>query len=168
MASGVTTDDDVLALYERSVDDVYRYASRLTGGDLSWADELVQDTYLHLLHRARAGEVADIDTGWLIVACRRRFLDQLRRDRRRQAREVRVMPIDTSTTGQGRATEALDRLPVDQRTVLVLKYVDELTVVEIADEIGRSVHATESLLARARTALRHTLEEEEEGRIDDR
>jgi DNA-directed RNA polymerase specialized sigma24 family protein len=35
----------------------------------------------------------------------------------------------------------------------VLKYLDELSVDEIATEIDRSVHATESLLARARLAL---------------
>jgi RNA polymerase sigma-70 factor (ECF subfamily) len=38
--------------------------------------------------------------------------------------------------------------------VLVLRYVDDLSVAEVAREMGRSVHATESLLTRARTALR--------------
>ena len=60
----------------------------------------------------------------------------------------------------GRAVAALDRLPADQRLVLVLKYVDEMTVAEVARELGRSVHATESLLARARTALRAAVDQE--------
>jgi hypothetical protein len=55
-AGGVMTDDEVLALYERSVDDLYRYATRLTGGDRAWADELVHETYLSLLRRVRRGE----------------------------------------------------------------------------------------------------------------
>lgn len=32
------TDADLLALYERTVDELYRYASRLTGGDATLAD----------------------------------------------------------------------------------------------------------------------------------
>ena len=36
----------------------------------------------------------------------------------------------------------------------VLRYVDELSVPDVARELGRSVHATESLLVRARAALR--------------
>ena len=47
------TDADLLALHERTVDELYRYASRLTGGDATLADELVQETYLGLLRRIR-------------------------------------------------------------------------------------------------------------------
>jgi RNA polymerase sigma-70 factor, ECF subfamily len=152
------TDDEVLTLYERTVDGVYRYATRLTGGDRTWADELVQETYLHLLRRVRAGESAAVDVGWLIVSCRHRFLDQVKQERRRRDRERRsAEPAHSDVGAGGRTVEALDQLPADQRAVLVLHYVDELTVAEIAREIGRSVHATESLLVRARAALRTAL-----------
>jgi len=154
------TDDDVLALYERSVDTVYRYATRLTGGDRSWADELVQDTFLQVVRMVREQRAADLDIGWLIVACRHRFIDQLRQQRRRTARELGVAGPASEPPGDGPAVAALDRLPADQRLVLVLKYVDELSVAEVAHEIGRSVHATESLLARARTALRAIVDQE--------
>ncbi len=43
--------------------------------------------------------------------------------------------------------------------MLVMRYLDGLTVAEIAEQLGRSVRATESLLARARAALRKQLEE---------
>ena len=154
------TDDDVLALYERSVDTVYRYATRLTGGDRAWADELVQDTFLQLVRMVREERAADLDIGWLIVACRHRFIDQLRQQRRRRARELRVGGPALESPSDGPAVAALDRLPADQRLALVLKYVDELSVAEVAHEIGRSVHATESLLARARAALRALVEAE--------
>ena len=35
-----------------------------------------------------------------------------------------------------------------------MRYVDEMTVAEIAGTMGRSVHAVESLLARGRDTLR--------------
>jgi DNA-directed RNA polymerase specialized sigma24 family protein len=43
--------------------------------------------------------------------------------------------------------------------VLVLKYLDDLTVEQIASVLDRSVHAIESLLARARRALIREVEE---------
>ena len=152
------TDEEVVALYERSVDPLYRYATRLTGGDRAWADELVQETYLQLVRRLRSGPPFQPDTGWLIVSCRHRFLDQLKQDRRRRERERHdVLPAADVTAGEagdGALTAALGQLPPDQRVALVLRYVDELSVPDVARELGRSVHATESLLARARAALR--------------
>jgi len=155
------TDDELLELYERTVAGVYRYATRLTGGDRPAADELVQDTYLHLLRRVRSGEQLAVDQGWLIVSCRHRFLDQMKQDRRRRARERRAEPPlggSRAETG-GQALDALDRLPADHRAVLVLRYVDGFGVEDTAREMSRSVHATESLLTRARAALRNALME---------
>lgn len=155
------SDDEVLDLYERTVAAVYRYATRLTGGDRADADELVQETYLHLLRRVRAGEALTVDQGWLIVSCRHRFLDQLKRDRRRLAREGRRRVVATPSFDEvgGPAVAALHQLPAEHRAVLVMRYLDGLTVAEIAEQLGRSVRATESLLARARAALRKQLEE---------
>lgn len=151
------TNDEVLALYERAVEDVYRYAMRLTGGNRAWADEVVQDTFVGLLERSRGPAAQTVDVGWLIVSCRHRFLDGIKRERRLKARQLRsAEPIDADS-GSGRAVEALDELPTDQRIVLVLKYIDQLSVTEIAAEIGRSVHATESLLIRAKASLRRQL-----------
>ena len=56
------------------------------------------------------------------------------------------------------ATEALSRLSDGQRAVLVLRFIDEMSVPEVAAAIGRSVHATESLLVRAKQELRKQYE----------
>lgn len=153
--------DAVAALYEQTIDEVYRYATRLTGGDRVFADEIVQETYLQLLNGASAPRRVDI--GWLIVSCRHRFLDAIKRDRRRIAREHRShQPQTVATDPAAEATDLLAELSSEHRLVLVMKYVDELGVADIAAEIGRSVHATESLLARARAALRSQLMRGEE------
>ena len=44
------------------------------------------------------------------------------------------------------------------RQVLVMKYLDELSVSQIADEMGRSPVQVQSLLQRARDGLRRALE----------
>ncbi len=152
-------DGDLLALYDRTVDDVHRYASRLTGGDRARTEDLVQETYLGVLRRQRAGEQPELTTGYLIAACRSRFLDDLKATDRRHRRELRVWrpeaAADDPADGSRLTTaDALAHLPADQRAALVLRYVDDLPVDEVAEHLGRSVHATESLLARARTALR--------------
>ena len=58
-------------------------------------------------------------------------------------------PTEHDVLARLAAVEPLHRL------VLVLRYVDEVTVPAIADTIGRTVTATNSLLAHARAELRH-------------
>ena len=52
------------------------------------------------------------------------------------------------------AENVLARLPESHRTVLALRYMDDCSVPECAQLIGRTVHATEALLVRARRAFK--------------
>jgi len=52
---------------------------------------------------------------------------------------------------------ALDQLPFDQRAVIVLREIDEMSYDEIADSLGVAVGTVKSRLARAREQLRATL-----------
>jgi RNA polymerase sigma-70 factor, ECF subfamily len=165
------TDADVIALFERSVDDLYRYATRLTGGDRAWAEELVQEVFVQVVRKVRSSPDVDLDEGWLRVACQHRFLDDLKARRRRSRRERRSMHLHERRGPAGQPafdadyeafdpTEMLGQLPADQRVVIVLRYVDDQSVPEIAERIGKSVRATESLLARGRVSLRRLMEVE--------
>lgn len=49
---------------------------------------------------------------------------------------------------------ALERLGPHHRAALTLRYLDGLPVAEVAENLGRGIHATEALLQRARRALR--------------
>jgi RNA polymerase sigma-70 factor (ECF subfamily) len=163
-------DDDVLALYDRTASELYRYASRLTGGNRQQTQDLVQDTYLHLIQRVRDGRVdaTEIEIGWLIQSCRQRHLEQMRGQRRRRRREQRVTGLRIVTRddalGDDDVTAALTSLTPEHRTALVLRYVDDLAVSDIAHALGRSVRATESLLVRARAALRDSAITSQEAR----
>ena len=53
-----------------------------------------------------------------------------------------------------RANDVLARLGRHHRAALTLRYVDGLPVPEVAELLGRTVHATEALLVRARAAFR--------------
>ena len=58
----------------------------------------------------------------------------------------------------------LAKLGPHHRSALTLRYLDGLSVPEVADHLGRTVHATEALLVRARNAFRAAYPE---GRTDD-
>ncbi len=59
------------------------------------------------------------------------------------------------------AHAALAQVSVNQRAALTLRYLDGLSVVAVAEHLGRTVHATETLLVRSRIALRRVYQEEE-------
>jgi len=60
---------------------------------------------------------------------------------------------------EGSAFEALALLNPHQRLALTLRYVDGLSVPEVAELVGRSVHATETLLVRSKAAFRDRYQE---------
>lgn len=62
--------------------------------------------------------------------------------------------------GTEAAHAALERLSVHHRMALSLRYLDGLSVADVAEHVDRSVHATETLLVRARAALRRVMQEE--------
>ena len=57
-----------------------------------------------------------------------------------------------------RARDVLQRIAPQHRAALCLRYLDGLPVAEVADELGRSLHATEALLMRAKAAFRREYE----------
>jgi RNA polymerase sigma-70 factor (ECF subfamily) len=156
-----STDDDLSAFFEQTVDVLYRYASRLCGSDRAATEDLVQETYVCLIREVRSGRPLDMGPGWLITTCHSRFIDRLRAERRRRSREGRAWSMsaaDPPAVAPGMETGVLAGLPAEQRAALVLRYIDDLPVPEVARLLGHSVHATESLLVRARAAARARIE----------
>lgn len=144
------------AFYRTHLSDVYGYLLRLCAGDRALAEDLTQDVWLSLVEELRRGHSDRADIRWLITVARSRFIDAARRERRRQSKLelVRREPSSDVEPTDSEVLEQLDRLPPMHRAVLVLRYVDGLPVPEIAAAIGRNLTATNSLLARARSALR--------------
>jgi RNA polymerase sigma-70 factor (ECF subfamily) len=102
---------------------------------------------------------------WLIGVARHKLVDHWRRDERERRGLAALGPdqpddpwedvLDTSA-----AYSALVRLPGPQRAALALRYLDGLPVSEIAEQLDRTVRGTETLLVRARAALRRVYREE--------
>lgn len=148
----VTDERSLVACYDQSVAEVYRYAARLCGNDRAATDDLVQEVYLGLVRSARDGRLGDIGVGWLITSVRHRFLDRHRGEQRAE-RHLRLVASPAPEPERVEVPGLAD-LPERERMALVLRYLDDLSVPEVADVMGLSVHATESLLARARRRMR--------------
>jgi RNA polymerase sigma-70 factor, ECF subfamily len=157
----LTDTASVLAFYAAHVDGVYRYASRLTAGHEARTQDLVQEVFVTLATAVRTGRLTTASAGWLTTCTRNIFLRQLRHDGRELARVVRIATRRASPeTGPEQSVDdvwlraAMKNLSDVERAALVLRYIDDMPVAAVATALGRSLEATESLLARARRHLR--------------
>lgn len=159
---------EVVELCEASIDDVYRYALRLCGGDAHRTADLVQDTFAALMRHLERRPDDEVGLPWLITCCRHRHIDGLRRSQRRVRNEQRSWSralVEEIDHGVGEAVAALATVDEPGRTALVLRFVDGLSIAEIAEALGRSVAAADSLLRRSRMQLQHSyLQSLEQGR----
>ncbi|MET3621104.1 sigma-70 family RNA polymerase sigma factor [Burkholderia ambifaria] len=138
-----------------------RYARALTG-DRAWADDLVQDTLERALNRPPR------DSGnlraWLLTLLRHRFIDQLRArheiavDDATAPWQTMAAPADEISGLMLRDVQrALYRLPVEQREVLLLVALEELSYRDAAQVLGVPVGTVMSRLSRAREQMRALL-----------
>ncbi|HET7685581.1 MAG TPA: RNA polymerase sigma factor [Candidatus Limnocylindria bacterium] len=150
------------AWYDEVLPRVYRYLAARTGGDVTLAEELTQQTFVEAIrHRGSFDGRSDVVT-WLCAIGRHRLVDHYRRhdrEARRQDRLIEAHRLGKQPAWDGPATrDAVERalavLPADQRLALILRYLDDLPVRDVAHAIGRTEKATESLLVRARENFR--------------
>lgn len=144
---------------------VYGFVFARVGGDAAAAEDIVQDTIIESIRSAHTfrGEAA-LST-WVCAIARRRVArhyDAERRDalaRTHLEAAPRHLPSAAEDVDQqDEVIRALGRLPAVYRQVLVLKYLDDLAVAEIAALVGRTRVQVQSLLQRAREGLRLELE----------
>ena len=159
-------DPGLLSLYDRALPEVYGYLLARCGSR-AVAEDLTAETFLAAV-RAEADGGRPTTVPWLIGTARHKLVDHWRR-REREDRSLRLLEGGTSATEDPwdaeldllRAREVLDRLGPAHRAALALRYLDDLTVPRVAALLGRTVHATEALLVRARAAFRAQYESTE-------
>jgi RNA polymerase sigma-70 factor (ECF subfamily) len=160
-------------VYEEHVHELYGFVFRLVRGDSQTAADVFQDTWLDAISHIgqfdpKRGELHS----WLFGIARRRVALHWRQrlargDTAAAARaEIPVEVLDGAVVPddviehleQAAVVQAsLLALAPERRRVLVDKYVEELTVNQIAARTGKSPKAVESLLSRAREQFRALL-----------
>lgn len=151
-------------LYDEALPEVYNYL-RSRCGSTALAEELTSATFVQAALACSRDEHVSLSIGWLITVARHKLIDHWRHqavvDRSIVLLEGgRVELVDpwVEVLDQARAAEVLHAIPPHYRGVLTLRYLDDLSVPECAEILDRTVHSTESLLARARNAFRAAYE----------
>ena len=127
------------------------------------AEDIVQDAFVKFWRRNHKID----NRGLLYATVRSTALDLIRRDSRRERREI-AASIDVDQTidpqfefedeSQRALANAIDRLPREQREVLVMKIWNELTFAEIAQAMEISQNTAASRYRYALAALKKDLQ----------
>lgn len=129
---------------------------------LADAEDIVQDAFVKFWRKQHSIE----NRGLLFAAVRSIALDAIRRDARRARREISASADAEQFTTPDFATEddeqralaaAVDRLPPDQREVLVMKIWNDLTFAEIGTALGISQNTAASRYRYALASLKKSL-----------
>ncbi|MDX1647775.1 MAG: sigma-70 family RNA polymerase sigma factor [Longimicrobiales bacterium] len=174
------------------LDAVYRFALRLSGAP-DQAEDLVQETFLRAYRSWDQYTRGTAAKSWLFTICRNVFLRK--RERRQRHDEIVEEKVDRSGVGKnpvnpvwvsvvgvdpegdffdsivdGRIIEAIEELPEEYRTAVVLSDVEGLPYAEISELMGVPVGTVKSRLFRGRRRLQQRLYDYavEEGYISER
>lgn len=156
--------DDVAfrAWFERCMPRVYAYLLSRSGSR-EIAEDLTQEVFLDAVRRPGTFDGRGDSLAWLLGSARNHLADHVRhhyRDRDRHERLVREIRLDDMPSAAWQAADrrdairtALDALPLLQRAAMTFRFLDDLTIKEIAHRLDRSEDAVESLLRRARESF---------------
>jgi RNA polymerase sigma-70 factor (ECF subfamily) len=163
-------------LYDAQVDALHAFVFHRVGCDAALAEDVVQETFTLALARTDYDPARGSIATWLTILSRNVIRDHLRAHRRTDQLHATWERID-ATLAQSFAAmadhplpgEVLERaelrdlvhmavadLPEQYRTALTRKYLDGASLETLAGELGVSIDAAKSLLARARRAFRDT------------
>ncbi|CAN5656985.1 sigma-70 family RNA polymerase sigma factor [soil metagenome] len=170
-ASVADQGDALLALYDQALPEVFGYLRRRCPND-TVAEDLTAETFLAAVTAVKRRTVERLTPAWLITVARNKLVDHWRRTSREerglQLLQGEVPEEETwdEVLEEGPALAALAALGPHHRIALSLRHLDGLPVPQVAEHLGRTIHATEALLVRGRIAFRkrygEMLEREEE------
>jgi RNA polymerase sigma-70 factor (sigma-E family) len=152
------------ALYKTHLQSLLRLAWLLCG-DRHQAEDVVAEAFARVFPQWRRGKVTE-PYSYLRRAVinevtsrgRRRALEA-REERQRSGGARSAGPLDEVVAERDVVVQALRRLPVQQRAVVILRYYDDLPERDVADLLGLSLGTVKSHTARGLTRLRTELEE---------
>jgi RNA polymerase sigma-70 factor (ECF subfamily) len=163
LAQRSRTDRAFERMYKRHVGDVYRYALAVMRNPAD-AEDVTQTTFLNAYRSfVEKGNRPEKPQNWLIAiahnVCRQRFRQSARRPSEVAFEDdiADTLVDDDLPTGED-IRRALGHLAFNQRAALVMRELEGRSYAEIAEILEVSTSAVETLIFRARRALREQLE----------
>jgi RNA polymerase sigma factor (sigma-70 family) len=162
LAPTATADRAFERLYRRHVHEVYRYVLAVLRNQAD-AEDATQATFLSAYRAFIRGEEPLKPRNWLLKIahneCRQRFRAASRRPKEVEWDERTAAPgVDETVPTADEIRSALAHLSFNQRSALVMRELEGRSYAEIGGILDLSVSAVETLLFRARRALREQLE----------
>ncbi|MGN6169601.1 MAG: sigma-70 family RNA polymerase sigma factor [Solirubrobacteraceae bacterium] len=156
-------DRSIERLYKKHAGDVYRYALVVLRNQAD-AEDVTQTTFMNAHRAMERGEQPRNPQNWLIAiahnVCRQRFRQSQRRPAEVELNEeLAEAVVEEDAISAEDIRRALGHLAFNQRAALVMRELEGRSYQEIAEILGLSVSAVETLIFRARRALREQLEE---------
>jgi RNA polymerase sigma-70 factor (ECF subfamily) len=147
---------------------VYGFVFARVAGDQAVAEDLLQETLVEAVRSAGGFRGESALSTWMCAIARRRLARHYERERRAEVTRRSFHLVGNSTAATAESAEAdferqdevvraLGHLPALQRQVLVFKYLEDMSVQEIAERVNRSRVQVQSLLQRGRDGLRRQL-----------
>lgn len=155
-------EEDVLRVYEDTIRLLYAYVSRRVGGDVSLAEDLVQETWMRALDVWPSRGMPDEPGAWLIRVARNTLVSHFRRQRP-ESLDPALIEIEDDRFSPAAPDAAvvvgwgLTQLRRAHADVLEAFYFEGQSVSEIAAARSMSERAVEGRLRRARGKLKTKL-----------
>lgn len=159
----------VAALYELHRLGIYRYLYYRTG-DIQVADDLTSEVFLRMIRALSGYRQQDVAfQAWLYQIAHNLLNDHYRKVRVRNHIELEENLMENPQTDRSRPVEralnsvtlqrALERLSVEQRDVIVMRFISGMPISEVAQTLNKTEDAVKGLQRRALTNLRDVLTE---------
>ncbi len=153
-------------LYENNFERVYAYVVRRVG-DRAETEDLTSEVFHHALANLRRFEWRGIPfAAWLYRIAANLISDRWQRTNREQVADESGL-IDSAPASNAEFEEVerrailfrlVDTLPAEQQRVVVLRFVEQKSIKEVAREIRKTEGAVKQLQFRALTSLRARME----------
>jgi RNA polymerase sigma factor (sigma-70 family) len=148
--------------YRRHGGEVYRYAYAVLGNHAD-AEDVTQTTFLNAYRALEQGVRPRKPSNWLLTiasnAIKQRFRQEQARPRQVELDEhIAGTEADEEGPTVGELLTALSKIPPQQRQAIVLREFEGRSYAEIAEILGVTTGALETLLFRARRSLAEELE----------
>jgi RNA polymerase sigma-70 factor (ECF subfamily) len=144
---------------------VYGFIFARVGGDAATAEDLLQETFVESMRSAHTFRGDSTLSTWMRAIARRRIARYWEAERKAEVARSGLRPVEAEPERIERRDEivrALGRLPALHRQVLVMKYLDDLSVAEIGASLAKPRVQVQSLLQRAREGFRREMELDDE------
>ena len=150
-------------LYRKHVGEVYRYAYAVLGNHAD-AEDVTQTAFVNAFRALERGERPRKPGNWLLAIAHNVIRQRWRQERSRPLETELVDDVsgpqpDEESPALADVVRALQRIPQSQREALVMRELEGRSYREIAEILGLTASALETLLFRARRSLSEELEQ---------